>query len=400
MFDIDGGQDIMEERKSYWQQIDYTLLFLLFLLMCISLIAVYSGSGQYFPSNPTYFVERQVIWFIAGLILMVAVMTIDYELLRSFSIPLYVIGIILLLWVHFGGMVKNGSRRWIDLGFFEFQPSEFVKIFVIIALSHLLYRITKEGREKSFASDVILVGKIMAVGLPPFFLILIQPDLGTALVIGSIMATMVLMSGVTWRMLGLLGSLGVAGLGFLIWLHNNYFSIFSKVIESHQMERIYGWLDPRSHEASYGYQLTEALRGIGSGQLYGSGFMEGLQSQSGRVPEIHTDFIFTVIGEEFGFIGATVLLVIYFFMFYRMIIIAFSCNNLFGTYLVSGVIGLLVFQIFQNIAMTIGLMPITGLALPFISYGGSALMTNMLAIGIVLNVNMRTRYYMFETEED
>jgi len=118
MFDIDGGQDIMEERKSYWQQIDYTLLFLLFLLMCISLIAVYSGSGQYFPSNPTYFVERQVIWFIAGLILMVAVMTIDYELLRSFSIPLYVIGIILLLWVHFGGMVKNGSRRWIDLGFF------------------------------------------------------------------------------------------------------------------------------------------------------------------------------------------------------------------------------------------------------------------------------------------
>ncbi len=127
--------------------------------------------------------------------------------------------------------------------------------------------------------------------------------------------------------------------------------------------------------------------------------MEGVQTQGDAIPEIHTDFIFTVIGEEFGFLGAMVLLVVYFLLFYRMIMIALTCNNLFGTYLVSGIVGLLVFQVFQNIAMTIGLMPITGLALPFISYGGSALLTNMLAIGIVLNVQFRTKDYMFKSKE-
>lgn len=393
-------EDEMEEQKSSLQQIDYTLLFLLFLLMCISLLAIYSGSGQYtVADDPNFFVKRQVVWFIVGAVLMVGTMIIDYDLFKNFSIPLYFLGIALLLAVEFFGVIRNGSQRWIELPGFLLQPSEFVKIFVIIALAHLLFRITKEGREKSLKSDFIVVGKVLLVGLPPFFLILKQPDLGTSLVIASIMATMILMSGVGWKMLTLLIGSVIAGLGFLVWLHNNHFTLFSKIIENHQMERIYGWLNPAEHAGSYGYQLDQALRGIGSGQLYGSGFLQGVQTQSDRVPEIHTDFIFTVIGEEFGFLGATILIVIYFLMFYRMIIIAFNCNNLFGTYLVSGIVGLLVFQIFQNIAMTIGLMPITGLALPFISYGGSALMTNMIAIGIVLNVNMRTRHYMFQTEE-
>ncbi|WP_078555557.1 rod shape-determining protein RodA [Bacillus alkalicellulosilyticus] len=390
----------MEERKSYWQQIDYTLLFLLFLLMCISLLAIYSAGGQQYFVEPSHFVKRQVLWLVVGLVFMIGIMTIDFDLFRNFSIPLYIVGIIMLFLVEIIGVERNGSQRWIDLGgFFLLQPSEFVKIFVVIALAHLLYRVTKDGREKGFTSDIVLVGKILAIGLPPFFLILKQPDLGTALVIASIMATMILMAGVSWRVIGLLGAMVASGLGLLVWLHNNHPQIFSKFIKNHQMERIYGWLQPEEYAASHAYQLVEALRGIGSGQLYGSGFMNGIQSQSGRVPEIHTDFIFTIIGEEFGFIGATVLLVIYFFLFYRMILIAFSCNNLFGTYIVAGIVGLFVFQIFQNIAMTIGLMPVTGLALPFISYGGSALMTNMLAIGIVLNIKMRTRYYMFETEE-
>ncbi|WP_078430091.1 rod shape-determining protein RodA [Alkalihalobacterium alkalinitrilicum] len=391
----------MEERKSSLQQIDYTLLFLLFLLMCISLMAIYSGSGQYFSSDPTYFVKRQLVWFVVGIFLMISAMVLDYDLFRNFSIPFYLIGLILLLLVDFFGVIQNGSQRWIGFGGVLFQPSEFVKIFVVIALAHLLYRITKDGREKGFKSDCFLVAKVAAIGLPPFFLILKQPDLGTALVIASIMATMVLMSGVGWKMLTLLVTGVIGGIGFLVWLHNNYFEIFNKIIKNHQMERIYGWLFPHENAGSYGYQLVEALKGIGAGRLYGSGFLQGAQTQSepARVPELHTDFIFTVIGEEFGFLGATILIVIYFLMFYRMIVIAFSCNNLFGTYLVSGIVGLLVFQIFQNIAMTIGLMPITGLALPFVSYGGSALMTNMIAIGIVLNVNMRTRHYMFQTEE-
>ncbi|WP_034744673.1 rod shape-determining protein RodA [Halalkalibacter wakoensis] len=390
----------MEERKTGFQQLDYTLLFLLFLLMCISLLAIYSGSGQY-SVDPTYYVKRQILWFIVGIVVMVGVMLIDYDMFKNFSIPLYGIGITLLLLVAFSplGVFRNGSQRWLNLGPAEIQPSEFMKIFLIIALAHLLYRITANRAHKDLRSDLIVVAKVIAVGLPPFFLILRQPDLGTALVIASIMATMLLMSGVAWRILAFLAFGAVGGIMSLVWLHNHNFELFSKIIASHQLDRIYGWLDPYEHQGSFGYQLVNAMRGIGAGQLQGSGFMQGVQTQSDRIPEIHTDFIFTVIGEEFGFIGATILIVTYFLLFYRMIIIALTCNNLFGTYLVSGVIGLLVFQVFQNIAMTIGLMPITGLALPFISYGGSALLTNMLAMGIILNVNIRTRHYMFETEE-
>lgn len=163
--------------------------------------------------------------------------------------------------------------------------------------------------------------------------------------------------------------LAILGISVLVWLYNAHFDIFSIFIKSHQLDRILGWLDPDGDTSGIGYQLNLALQGIGSGQFYGSGFMQGVQTQSDTLPEIHTDFIFAAIGEEFGFFGAMVLLVTYFLLFYRMIMIALTCNNLYGSYLVAGVIGLLVFQVFQNIAMTIGLMPITGLALPFISYG-------------------------------
>lgn len=390
----------MQERKTYFQQLDYTLLFLLFLLMCISLLAIYSAAmaGQY-NVEPSYFVKRQIIWFLLGSILIVAAMVIDYDLFKNFTIPLYAFSLILLLLVEFFGIERNGSQRWIGTDQIMFQPSEFVKIFLVLTLAHLLYMITKDYRSRTIKEDCMVVLKVLAVGFPPFFLILIQPDLGTALVIASIIGTMLLMAGISWKIFAVLGALIVSFLSILVWLHNNFFSLFSKIVKPHQLDRIYGWLNPYEDPGDLGYQLLGAIQGIGSGQLYGKGYTEGVLSKSGRVPEIHTDFIFTVIGEEFGFLGATILIVIYFLLFYRMIIIAFSCNNIFGSYLVAGVIGLLVFQIFQNIGMTIGLMPITGLALPFISYGGSALLTNMIAIGIVLNVNIRTRHYMFSTEE-
>ncbi len=390
----------MNERKTYLQQLDYTLFFLLFLLMCISLLAIYSAAlaGQY-NADPTFYVKRQVIWFFLGVILTIAAMIIDYDLFKNFTVPMYVVGIVMLLVVQFFGVERNGAQSWIEIGNYLFQPSEFVKIFLVLSLAHLLLHITKENRERTLQEDFIVVLKVLAVGLPPFFLILIQPDLGTALVIASVIGTMLLMAGVSWRVFSMLGVSIVLFLAVLVWLHNNFYELFSIVIKPHQLGRIYGWLSPESDPGGLGYQLLGAIQGIGSGQLYGKGFTEGVLSKSGRVPEIHTDFIFTIIGEEFGFLGATVLIVIYFLLIYRMIIIAFSCNNTYGTYLIAGVIGLLVFQIFQNIGMTIGLLPITGIALPFISYGGSALLTNMLAIGIVLNVNIRTRHYMFSSKE-
>lgn len=392
----------MQERKSAFQQLDYTLLFFLFVLMCFSLVAIYSATtADQYEMGPGHYVRLQVIWFAIGTILMLGAMVVDYDMFKNFSIPLYILGMGLLLIVHFFGYETNGAQRWIDIpGAIRFQPSEFVKIFVIIALAHLIYTITKKPKDKSFKTDLVVVGKILAVGLPPFALILIQPDLGTALVIAAIIFIMILMAGVTFRMIGLMSSLAIGFIGFLVWMHNNYFAFFSEhLIASHQLSRIYAWLDPNANIGAEGYQLYHAMQGIGAGQLYGTGFAGGVKAQSGAIPELHTDFIFAVIGEEFGFVGATLLIVIYFLLLYRLVIIAFTCNNSFGTYLVAGTVGLLVFQIFQNIGMTIGLVPITGLALPFVSYGGSALITNMLAIGIVLNVNVRTKHYMFGEEE-
>lgn len=392
----------MEERKSGFQQIDYTLLFLLFVLMCFSLLAIYSGSGQYYSDDPSYFVKRQAIWYVIGFVVLFGMLIIDYDIFKNFSYLLYGIGMTLLLLVSLSplGIFRNGATSWLNLGVTEIQPSEFMKIFLILAMSNLLYNVTVDRRGKNdIKSDLIIVAKVFAIFFPPFILILQEPDLGTALVIMSILATMLLMSGISWRILLALGACVIFGLVILVWLYFNYFDIFSIFIKSHQLDRFYGWLSPYEHSAGYGYQLVEALKGIGSGQLYGSGYLQGVQTQSNSVPELHTDFIFAVIGEEFGFIGATILILTYFLIFYRMIIIGLTCNNLYGTYVVSGVIGFLVFQIFENIAMTVGLMPITGLALPFVSYGGSSLLTNMIAVGIVLNIGMRTRNYMFKTED-
>jgi cell division protein FtsW (lipid II flippase) len=196
----------------------------------------------------------------------------------------------------------------------------------------------------------------------------------------------------------LLTLLTVTAISFVSWLvfiHFTNFELFTKLFREHQLIRFYGWLDPYSYASTHGYQLIQSLLSIGSGQLAGKGFLSGGHAQV-WVPEVHTDFIFAVIGEQFGFIGASFLISIYFLLVYRLVQIALTCNDTFGAYLVSGVIGMIIFQAFQNISMTVGLMPVTGIALPFISYGGSALLTNMVAIGIVLNVSMRTKTYMFD----
>lgn len=379
------------KRNSY--TIDYPLLIILFCLISISLISVYSGSGQYYSSDPFYFLKRQFIWYVIGLIVMAAVAKFDYELLEKWAVPLYIIGMILLMLVHFFGVFRNGAQRWVNLGIFEIQPSEFFKVILILFLSVTLSKI---GRRKlSFTESMPITAKVAIFSIFPFYMILVQPDLGSALIIAAITLSLMAVSGISYKMVLLLTSAGAGLVGMLVYLHNHYFDIFIKIIKPHQLERIYGWLDPYGYASSYGYQLTQAMLGIGSGQMNGWGFTQGAQVQSGQIPEAHTDFIFAVIGEEFGFIGATILISLYFLLIYRIIVIALNANTLFGFYICAGSIGLISFQAFQNIGMTIGVMPITGITLPFISYGGSALLTNMITIGLVLSVNLKSKRYMF-----
>ncbi|MFI8495479.1 rod shape-determining protein RodA [Peribacillus butanolivorans] len=378
-------------------QLDYILLVTLFCLFIYSLFAVYSGSGQYETHDPYYFVKRQIIWYVIGVAIMVGVALFDFELLERWAAPLYSVGIGLLILVHFFGTFKNGATRWISLGFFELQPSEFMKVFLILYLAVVLKRVA--NRALSFKNSIPITIKVLLLTIVPFYLILVQPDLGSALVIAAITFSLILASGISYKIVFILVSCFIALIRLLVHLHNNSYDIFSKIIKPHQLERIYGWLSPDEYASSYGYQLKQAILGIGSGQMYGSGFNQGSQVQSGRIPEAHTDFIFSVIGEEFGFIGATILISLYFILLYRIMIIAFSSNNVFGYFICTGVIGLLSFQVFQNISMTIGLMPVTGIALPLLSYGGSALITNMIALGLVFSVNKRSKKYMFSKSE-
>jgi rod shape-determining protein RodA len=385
----------MTKEKSVWQQLDYGLLFILLLLSICSMAAIYSATHTDTVFGQYYFLTRQAIWYGVGFVALFCVLLVNYRHLKTFSVALYFFGITLLLLVMLIGEEVKGAKSWIPLFGFNLQPSELMKLFLVIALAHFLVHEQAKHPVPTFKSDLILTLKMGIITFIPFLLILIQPDLGTALCLIAILGAMILVAGISWRVILLLVFLFASLIVGLVVLYFVNFELFSKIIEDHQLVRIYGWLDPYSSPGSYGYQLLQALMAIGSGHLMGKGFAEGVQAR-GYIPEVHTDFIFAVIGEEFGFIGTSILIAIYFVLIYRMVQIALSCNDTFGSYLVAGIIGLIVFQVFQNIGMTVGVMPITGLPLPFISYGGSSLITMMMAMGLVLNVHMRTKSFMFD----
>lgn len=377
-------------------KLDYALIFIVILLFIISLFSIYSAAGQY-NDDPTFYLTRQAVWFVIGLVAIVFILSLEYEHYRTLAIPLYVIGIVSLLYVHFFGVMEKGSQRWVTFAGIKLQPSEFMKIILIIMLATVIYRITEKAKTRR-EKDLKILFSIGIIGVIPLYLIYSQPDLGTSLAVAAIMGTVLFISGISVWYIILIVAVVIFFVVLLGYLFIYQIDIFNLLFKSHQLDRIYGWLQPEMYSGTFGYQLSGARMGIGSGRLFGTGFMEGTMSQSGRVPEIHTDFIFTVIGEEFGFLGAATVLILFFMLIYRMIIIAINCRDIFGTVLVTGVIGLLTFQVFQNIGMTVGLMPITGITLPFISYGGSSLLTNMIAIGIVLNVHVNTRQYMFDND--
>lgn len=375
------------------KQLDTTILITLLGLFVFSIVAVYSGSGQYVSDNPYHYAVRQVIWYAVGIGIMLAIARFDYDLLKRMALIFYLVCVGLLLLVYLFGTEKKGAQRWLNLGFIEIQPTEFMKIALIVYLAFILSKI---GSEKlSFKASIKLTFKVGLISIIPFVLIMLQPDLGSALVIVGITASILVVSSISPKMIGLIFSLGTAFMSLLVYLFYFHHELFTRFFKSHQLERIYGWLYPEQYTSDYGYQLQQALLGIGSGQLGGKGLNQGVQVQSGNIPEAHTDFIFAVVGEEFGFIGSSILIFIYFLLIYRLVQIANEANDLFGSFICMGAVGLISLQVFQNIGMTIGVTPITGIALPFVSYGGSALLTNFIVIGLVLSVQLRTRKYLF-----
>jgi rod shape determining protein RodA len=380
------------------EKFDWTLTLLLFLFFLVSCIAIYSGqaSNQYEGTN---FLIQQIFWYGVGAIIIAIVMQFDSDQIRKLSWILYGFGILLLLILAIAPVSKltpriNGAQSWFQLPIGSIQPSEFMKVFLILGLSITIYRHNEKHLNRTIKTDFILLFKIGLVTALPISLVMMQPDLGTSLVMLAIMTGLIFISGISWKIILSLYGTGATLAGiifyFVIWAPE----ILEKYlgVKPYQFDRIYAWLDPVNNAA--GYHLSNSLKAIGSGLLTGKGFGE----RKVYIPESHTDFIFSVIGEEYGFIGSSIVIGLFFLLIYHLTKTALETVDPYNTYICVGVISMITFHVFQNIGMTIQVLPITGIPLPFISYGGSSLMGNMLAMGLIYSIHYHHRNYMFSSD--
>lgn len=360
--------------------LDYPILIILLLFLVISTTVILSATeGTRYDG----FHIKNVIFYIVGFLALFGIATFDYRVLVSQSKYIYLFGLLLLVLVLLIGTTVNGAKSWFDLKIFYFQPAELVKLILIIAIAK--YLSLREGEPLAFVRDIIPLGVIVFV---PFLLVLIQPDLGNAVIYLVIMIGMFWIGNVRISHILMGSSLFVVTIAFFVYLYLNHYDLFIQIVKPHQLERILVFIDPSMDPQGAGYQVLQSITAIGSGQLFGDGFMQGTSIHKGFIPYPYSDSIFVVIGEEYGFIGASALILLYFILIYRMIMIALQSEEMSGSYIVVGVISMFVFQIFENIGMLIGLMPLTGITLPFISYGGSSLIINMMSIGLVLSIRV------------
>lgn len=333
------------------------------------------------------YIQRQIVWAGVGAAAGAFCLLFDYRALTRWATLLYVASLGLLVVVLFAGEVAGNARSWLGVGPFRFQPAEVSKLALIILLASVLSR--DEGNAGSW-NDVLIT---MAYLAPPLALIVMQPDLGTALVLLGILVGMLFMAGMpVARFLVLVTGGLAAGLGAVV--SKLYFDAPIPLTPG-QIRRLIIFLNPGSDPWGAGYQILQSQYAIGSGRLLGQGLFQGDQIGLRYLPERQTDFVFSVVGEELGFVGATLLLLLFFAMLARIFHLAAQAKDAFGSLLAAGVGSMLAFHVVVNIGMTIGLMPVTGLPLPFVSYGGSALLTNCIGIGLVLNVYMRRHKLLF-----
>ncbi|SIS87630.1 FtsW/RodA/SpoVE family cell cycle protein [Salimicrobium salexigens] len=379
-----------------WEErFDWQLFFSILAFIVVSCIALYSAQQSEQYNDP--FVTRQLVFYGLGFIVIAVMMNFDPELYQKASIYLYIFGLLLLIALILApssiAPVIKGQKSWFALPGLSIQPSEFMKFFTIMMLANVISRHNGRFQGKAFTSDVVLLFKIIGVTALPLLLIMQQPDLGTSLVFIAIMAGMILISGIRWRVIVPIYS-GIAVLGttiILLALQAPQFLEKYLGVKEYHFGRIYSWLQPLKYEDSSGYQLVKAMRAIGSGQLYGKGTGE----REVYMPESQTDFIFSIIGEEYGFLGSCVVLLLFFLLIYRLTFIAQRANSNFSSYVLVGIIVMITFHVFQNIGMSIQLLPITGIPLPFISYGGSSLLATLMAMGFAFAVTFHHRTYMF-----
>jgi rod shape determining protein RodA len=365
-------------RKAPIRHLDPSLLLVTMILSAFGALMVYSVTSLRAEDaglDQNAAVARQLAYIIAGLIALVAVSFFDYRHLRAMSPVVYVLMIVgLVLVLTPLGYEQGGATRWIDFGAFQLQPSEMAKLVVIICLAAFL------GERKGDVRVIDIVMCLAMVGVP-MALIFLEPDLGTMMVFVALTGAVFLIGGVRIRHFAILGAVALVAVIAVLELG---------VLQDYQVERLTSFMDPTPDVRSEGYNLIQSQIAIGSGGMRGKGLQqENTQTALFYVPEQHTDFIFTAVGEQLGFFGSAALLTMFGFLIWRAIRIATIARDGFGTLIAAGIASLWAFQIFVNVGMTMGIMPITGIPLPFISFGGSSLVTNFLAVGLLHNIHMR-----------
>jgi rod shape determining protein RodA len=355
-----------------FRDFDWTLLSFVMLLSIISIFEIYSATLH---TKFVGFYKQQILWLVGGLLAMFILSLIDYHRLIDWIHWIYGFCLISLVAVLVVGTKVLGARRWIKLpGGIHFQPSEWVKLVLIVAVTR--YFANRVGRELTWPD----IFKAMALVGIPMLLVLKQPDLGTALIYSPILLVGLFLGGIDWKKGSILVLAGLLLVGVAF--------TSGKVLKPYQKARLTSFMNPDADPKGSGYQIRQSLIAVGDGGVFGRGATKGTQTQGDFLPIPYTDFIFAAFAEEHGFIGAVIVLLIYFFILMRLIQNAQTAADLPGTFLVMGVVAVLIFQIAVNVGMVIGLMPVTGIPLPLMSYGGSSVLFSFLALGMVMNVRM------------
>ncbi len=375
--------------KKLFQNLDYWLIIAVCLLSLFGIISIASATRINLGASATE-VIKQAVFSLIGIVLMLVAANVDYEYFAQFFIPIYILNLLLLLAVLLFGTNFNNATRWISIGPLTIQPSEFAKVIMIFCLARLI------SLKQRSISEISMLALLCAFVAVPIVLIQKEPALSASLVLLAIFCIELFVAGLDYRIIRNVVVVAAPVVLLILWDVSRENPLFTdKIFHGHQFNRLLSFVDP-TRDASLYYQTEKSISAIGSGQLTGKGLFHGTLNQLSYLPEPENDFIFSVIGEEFGFFGCIFVLSVLLFIIFRCIIIAISARDIFSQLLAAGIAGMFAFQTFVNAGVATGILPNTGMSLPFVSYGGSSMWTNMVAVGLILNIKKRETKSLFE----
>ena len=375
--------------KKLFQNLDYWLIIAVCLLSLFGIISIASATRINLGASATE-VIKQAVFSLIGIVLMLVAANVDYEYFAQFFIPIYILNLLLLLAVLLFGTNFNNATRWISIGPLTIQPSEFAKVIMIFCLARLI------SLKQRSISEIPMLALLCAFVAVPIVLIQKEPALSASLVLLAIFCIELFVAGLDYRIIRNVVVVAAPVVLLILWDVSRENPLFTdKIFHGHQFNRLLSFVDP-TRDASLYYQTEKSISAIGSGQLTGKGLFHGTLNQLSYLPEPENDFIFSVIGEEYGFFGCIFVLSVLLFIIFRCIIIAISARDIFSQLLAAGIAGMFAFQTFVNAGVATGILPNTGMSLPFVSYGGSSMWTNMVAVGLILNIKKRETKSLFE----